>query len=163
MDYRRAREKGGVYFFTVVTHQRKPLFSCEENIVFLKRAISRVKERHSFQMPAYVILPDHLHCIWQLPQGDDDFSTRWRLIKHSVSCATVPVQFWQNRFWEHLIRDEEDYRRHVDYIHINPVKHGVVNDPAMWPHGSFVHYVKNGSYPADWGKDAYDIEGEFGE
>jgi len=68
-------------------------------------------------MPAYVILPDHLHCIWQLPMGDDDFSLRWRLIKHFVSRGWNRVSpVWQKRYWEHCIRNEKDFKGNKSFI-----------------------------------------------
>ena len=103
-------------------------------------------------------MPDHLHCLWRLPEGDNDFSTRWRLIKRyfAVGMDTAvnnrrEKAVWQRRYWEHLIRDEEDWLRHMDYIHYNPVKHGYVTAPANWPHSSFQQAVLKGWYPADWG------------
>ncbi len=112
-----------------------------------------------------VVLPDHLHCIWRLPENDDDFSTRWRLIKHYFSRAHAgdagaldvsrrskdEKALWQRRFWEHLIRGEEDWRRHMDYVHYNPVKHGYVAAPVDWPYSTFARSVKKGWYPPDWG------------
>jgi len=111
-------------------------------------------------MDAIVILPDHIHCIWQLPSGDADFSTRWRLIKRYFSTGVDAAlnskgekRIWQRRFWEHLIRDEDDWRKHMDYIHYNPVKHGYVSHPGLWPHGSFHRAVERGWYGSDWGKN----------
>jgi len=100
-------------------------------------------------MPAVVVLPDHLHAIWTLPQDDADFSTRWRLIKHYVQ-RTGAEPIWQARFWEHVVRDEDDFVRHFDYIHSNPVKHGFVNKLSEWPHSTFHRYVERGIYSADW-------------
>lgn len=115
-------------------------------------------EKLPFAMDAVVILPDHLHCIWQLPPDDADFSTRWRLIKrHFALGIDAPMtargekKVWQRRFWEHFLRDEEDWRRHMDYIHYNPVKHGYVSSPVDWVSGSFQRAVKEGLYPVDWG------------
>ncbi len=98
------------------------------------------------------------------PKQDNDFSMRWRLIKHFVT-AHVPGhgKIWQNRFWEHLVRDEEDYRRHLDYIHINPVKHGLAARPEDWPHSSFGHYRDKGWYEPGWGAALPDFVGDFGE
>jgi putative transposase len=121
---------------------------------------------HPFKIEAIVILPDHLHCLWTLPPGDEDFSTRWRLIKSYFShrCTESDQGFvsasrrrkqekavWQRRFWEHQIRDEIDFARHVEYIHYNPVKHGLVKAPLDWAYSSFGRYVRTGYYPADWG------------
>ncbi|MEM9118698.1 MAG: transposase [Cyanobacteria bacterium P01_F01_bin.56] len=120
-----------------------------------------------FNVEAIVVLPDHLHCIWTLPAGDADFSTRWRLVKSHFT-RHCPEQYkqarslsrrhkqeqavWQRRFWEHQIRDEPDFARHVDYIHINPVSHGLVRAPIEWPYSSFHRFVEQGFYSLDWGK-----------
>jgi len=158
-DYRRVRVTGGCYFFTVVTYQRRPLFDDEHNVDLLRQAFAWTRARRSFDIEAIVILPDHLHCVWRLPEGDNDFSGRWRTIKQFVSRridATVlrrgEKTVWQRRFWEHLIRDEEDWRRHVDYIHFNPVKHGMVNAPEDWPYSSYGRAVDRGWYPQGWGR-----------
>jgi putative transposase len=123
-------------------------------------------KRHSFKIDAFVLLPDHLHCIWTLPQGDSDLSTRWRLVKSyfshryegeyrgDVSASREKKReqaIWQRRFWEHAIRDEEDYARHVDYIHYNPVKHGLVRAPRDWEYSSFHGYIRAGLYDEMWG------------
>ena len=116
--------------------------------------------KRPFVMDAVVVLHDHLHCIWRLPDGDEDFSTRWRLIRRHFSLAIdAPLTkrgeklVWQRRFWEHLIRDEGDWRRHVDYIHYNPVKHGYVRSPRDWPSSSFHRAIKRGWYLEDWGSE----------
>ena len=157
-QYRRAYIAGGHYFFTVVTFGRLELFSCQENVNRLGDAFRHVKRKHPFAIDAIVLLPDHLHAIWRLPEGDADFSLRWRLIKHylarGVNCPTNQrgeKQVWQRRFWEHLIRDEADWRHHVDYIHYNPVKHGYTNSPMEWANSSFARAVANGWYERDWG------------
>jgi putative transposase len=96
-----------------------------------------------------VLLPDHLHCLWTLPDGDADFSRRWSVIKRLTTQACgSPI--WQPRFWEHAIRDERDLHRHLDYVHGNPVKHGLVQRAADWPYSSFHRYLRNGAYPEDW-------------
>ncbi len=144
MQYRRARKKGGTYFFTVVTHQRRK-FLCElENVNLLRLVIKEVMNNHPFTIDAFVLLPDHLHCMWTLPGDDCDFSRRWRLIKGSFSrrcdsrfkdglSASRQLKkeqvIWQRRFWEHTIRDERDFTQHVEYIHFNPVKHGLTDMP----------------------------------
>jgi putative transposase len=112
-------------------------------------------------------LPDHLHCVWTLPDDDADFSTRWMIIKRVVSLACGEdyrradwlsasklkhreSTIWQRRFWEHQIRDENDFARHLDYIHFNPVKHGYGQRAVDWPHSTFHHYVRDGVYAHDW-------------
>ncbi|MCG7869975.1 MAG: transposase [Candidatus Thiodiazotropha taylori] len=167
-NYRRALIQGGSYFFTVVTHKRKPLFSDDSARLFLRDAISNVRINYPFEIDALCLLPDHLHTIWTLPDGDVNYSKRWRAIKGNFSrgyrkqtsrkiAPTISrqnrgeVTFWQRRFWEHLIRDERDYRRHFDYIHFNPVKHGYTESVSDWPWSTFHRYVQKGIYPIDWG------------
>ena len=181
MQYRRARIEGGTYFFTVVTYQRRKILCTPSNVALLRQVFRQVMERHSFKIDAFVLLPDHMHCIWTLQPGDADFSTRWRLIKsyfsrqckkvgwvkegHEVKPALNPTKqmttasrarkkeqrIWQRRFWEHLIRDDQDFIRHVEYIHYNPVKHGLVKAPKDWPYSSFHRYVSDGVYDLEWG------------
>ena len=158
-EYRRAFQPGGCYFFTVVTHGRRPWLTEEHAIERLRNAFRRVREDRPFTMDAIVVLPDHLHCIWQLPEGDNDFSERWRQIKRFVSIGMKsPLNvrkeksLWQRRYWEHLLRNEEDWRRHMDYIHYNPVKHGYSRRPADWPYSSFKQVVARGWYEASWGE-----------
>lgn len=175
--YRRSRMGGATYFFTVVTYRRQPLLTRPEAMDALREAFRSVKHAHPFEMDAVIILPDHLHALWTLPAGDEDFSRRWAMIKRRVSSETrhlaAPVGmpsmktrhesgFWQRRFWEHLIRDDNDFARHMDYIHFNAVKHGHAGRPADWPHSSFQRCVERGIYPIDWASGV-EIEGEFGE
>jgi putative transposase len=157
-NYRRAVAPGGVFFFTVVTHNRSPIFANEKNVEKLRQAFRKIRTARPFEIDAIVILPDHLHCIWRLPDKDSDFSGRWREIKKAASRAIAPDsdakkerKVWQRRFWEHAIRDEEDWRRHMDYIHYNPVKHGLVSRPGAWPWSSFARCVERGWYDAAWG------------
>ena len=157
-DYRRARVTGGCYFFTVVTHERQCLFNDVRNVDLLRQAFAWTMARRPFHIHAIVILPDHMHCVWKLPEGDSDFSGRWKAIKQFVSRRLdVPVlrrgekTVWQRRFWEHLIRDDDDWRRHVDYIHFNPIKHGFVNAPEDWPHSSYARSLERGWYNKGWG------------
>lgn len=151
-NYRRAYEKGGCYFFTVVTYKRRPVLTQSENIVRLRDAFSHVMKAHPFSIDGIVVLPNHLHCILRLPEDDSDFSTRWRLIKHYVSTKAGP-QFWQHRFWEHLIRDEEDWKKHMDYVHYNPVKHGLARSPNEWEFSSFSRCLDKGWYAQGWGAE----------
>lgn len=163
-NYRRAQSPGGKYFFTVVTKNRKPWFNNENHIDCLRQAFRQTLLEKPFVIEAIVILPDHLHCIWQLPQGDSDFSSRWREIKKRVSRDLDRQtnhrnerQVWQRRFWEHQIRDEIDWQNHLDYIHFNPVKHGLVQQVKDWPWSSFHKFVAKGWYPNDWGYPLPDI------
>lgn len=160
--YRRFRQPGSSWFFTVNIEQRaQPLLV--QHIDALRAAFVYVKKRHPFQMDAVVILPEHLHCIWTLPEGDSDYSMRWSLLKAHFSRALEKAEersssrqrrnergIWQRRFWEHGLRDEEDFHRHIDYIHWNPLKHGHVQNAADWPYSSFHHFVQAGMYPQDW-------------
>ena len=164
--YKRAQQPGGTSFFTVVTHRRRKLFYEINNRLILKKAIMEVQSTHPFNIDAWVLLPEHLHCIWTLPEGDPDFSKRWGLIKakfsKELSRPTTPV--WQNRFWEHLIRDDRDLQTHLDYIHYNPVKHGLVESPKDWPSSTLHRYVKEGLYPANWGEGVcFQPTDKFGE
>ncbi|MDR3490651.1 MAG: transposase [Gammaproteobacteria bacterium] len=156
-QYIRYYHPGGYYFFTLVTHKRRPLFSDDENVEKLRVAIRKVKINHPFSLTAFVILPDHMHCIWKLPSNDKNFSTRWRLIKNYFSREMQsPInlrkekEIWQHRFWEHCIRDENDWRQHMDYIHYNPVKHNLVASPKNWKHSSFYYWVERGWYEENW-------------
>lgn len=166
MRYRRAFIAGGCYFFTVVTEQRRAIFAEEEAIALLREAFQHVKDRYPFHIDAIVILPDHLHAVWTLPIDDADFSTRWRLIKSHFTKRVNPKwraapnrnrvnkqqqAIWQHRYWEHLIQNEDDYQRHIDYIHFNPVKHGFVDKPIDWCYSSFKKYVNEGVLEPDWG------------
>jgi len=156
--YRRAYLPGGIYFFTVVTLNRVPVFINEHRAEALRQAFRKVMAARPFQIDAIVVLPEHLHCIWRMPEGDADFSSRWREIKKAASRQIDTTTnsrnerpVWQRRFWEHAIRDEEDWRRHVDYIHYNPVKHGLVNRPGEWTWSSFGGAVAKGWYEESWG------------
>ncbi|MGA4323921.1 REP-associated tyrosine transposase [Ectopseudomonas hydrolytica] len=174
-DYRRAREQGACYFFTLVSHQRRPLLTEAPVRAALRGAIEQVRQGYPFAIHGWVLLPDHLHCLWQLPPGDAEFGLRWSMIKRLTSQALPQSEgislsrrlrreagLWQRRFWEHRIRDEQDLRRHLDYLHWNPVRHGLVQQVVDWPWSSFHRLVREGVYPADWGEVAED-EGTFGE
>jgi putative transposase len=162
MNYRRNRIQGGTYFFTVVTANRTPVFNSPAAVDCLRTSFSAVMQRFSFVIDAMVVLPDHLHSIWTLPNDDDDFSGRWRLVKTGFTKRSMRVpglsepingSIWQKRFWEHTIRNDLDFERHVDYIHLNPVKHGYVARAVDWPYSSFHRYVRDGVLPADWAVD----------
>jgi len=152
-DYRRIRIPGGCYFFTLVTYRRKPLFSNYHAVDMLRNAMRTERKRRLFDVDAMVVLPDHMHCIWQLPDGDADYSSRWREIKKGVtrSLAYSLPPIWQPRFWEHRIRNIDDWKNHMDYIHYNPVKHGLVSSPKDWPYSSFASAVSKGWYEPEWG------------
>lgn len=162
-SYVRARTPGGCYFFTVNLAERSGNDLLVRYVDDLRAAFAKVQAARPFVMDAVVILPEHLHCLWTLPEGDADFATRWRLIK-SLFSAAIPAGervsssrqrrgergIWQRRYWEHLIRDQCDYNRHVDYIHHNPVKHGHASSPGAWPYSSFGRWVEKGLLEPDW-------------
>jgi putative transposase len=153
--YRRFQVEGGTYFFTVVTARRRPWLGHPETLNLLGRVLRSVRASQPFTTDAMVVLPDHLHCIWTLPPSDTDYSRRWRCIKQRMTLQMRGARghttaLWQPRFWEHLIRDDIDFQRHVDYIHYNPVKHGLTERPADWRASTFQHYVARGWYAVDW-------------
>ena len=178
MQYRRAKSPGSSYFFTVVTHNRRPILCEGDNINLLRDSFKRVRQKHPFIIDAIAILPNHLHCIWTLPPQDADFSTRWRSIKSwfsrrcqiqyrgKVSASRQSKQekaIWQRRFWEHLIRDERDFNTHVDYIHYNPVHHGLVRKVKDWQYSSFHRYVQRSIYDPDWGSEEMAFDSSVGK
>ena len=154
-NYRRIKKRGGTYFFTVVTHARRPVFQDGEFRSCLRQILEKTQSQYLFYEEAMVILPDHLHCIWRLPQGDFDYSKRWRIIKgsftHWFRNKGNDGKIWQNRFWEHTIRNDEDFARHFDYIHYNPVKHNLVDRPVNWEFSTFHKYLSEGWYSEEWG------------
>jgi putative transposase len=164
-QYIRAFVPGGTFFFTVtLLERRRKLLT--ENIAKLREVFKAGRQRRPFTIEAIVILPDHLHCIWALTAGDADFSTRWPDIQAQFAAQISRGErlsprrlqkgergIWQRRFWEHVIRDEGDYVRHVDYLHYNPVKHGQVARVADWPYSSFLRFVGRGIYNLEWAAD----------
>ena len=165
-DYRRNRVPGGTFFFTVNLLDRRSNLLVR-HIDALRDAVRRVRTRAPFRVDAWVVLPDHMHCLWSLPEGDADFPGRWRAIKIAFAKSLPACEprsaamtsrgergIWQRRYWEHTLRDERDFTRHADYIHFNPVKHGHVRRVLDWPHSSFHRMVRLGIYPADWGGTA---------
>jgi putative transposase len=168
-NYRRVYD-GHTFFFTVVTWQRQPILCTEPSRRVLRAAIEELRATRPFTVEAWVLLPDHLHCIWTLPEGDTDYSMRWGWIKKvfttrirdALPTLTPPASrrrrhegaVWQRRFWEHRIRDEADFAAHCDYIHYNPVKHGLVAAPREWPYSTFHRLVTAGRYLPDWGGPA---------
>ncbi len=163
-DYRRVWRAGGTYFFTVALLRRRGNDLLTRRIDVLRASVVEVRRRHPFVVHGWVVLPDHLHCVIELPPGDANFAVRWRLIKMNFSKALPNVErrsavrsrrgergIWQRRYWEHLIRDEADFRSHLDYVHANPVKHGLVSRVADWPYSTFHGYVRRGDLPPDWG------------
>ena len=173
-NYRRAFVPGGCWFFTVNLLERRRALLVD-HIDALRAAVVKTRERYPFTIDAVVVLPDHIHAVWTLPPGDADFSPRWQLTK-SRFVQALPKQerisdvrrarnergIWQRRFWEHLIRDEADYARHVEYCYINPVQHGLASRVRDWPHSSFHRDVRAGIFLEDWAGDVH-AGGQFGE
>jgi putative transposase len=166
---------GGTFFFTIALEDRSSDFLVR-HIDQFRAAYRKVSDKRPFETVAICVLPDHLHAIWTLPNGDADFPVRWNLIKSAFSRALpAPADrtdskvkkrdkgIWQRRYWEHVIRDDADLERHVNYIHFNPVKHGLVPRVSDWQHSSFHRFVSNGTLPEDWGGDIREISGRFGE
>jgi len=164
--YRRANFPGGYYFFTVVAFNRRNLFAEESARECLRHAWSEIKKQRPFELIALCLLPNHLHCIWKLPDNDADFSTRWSSIKGIFSREYLKngglvgdrnksrerqreAALWQRRFWEHQIRDEDDLQKHINYIHYNPLKHGLVESLEDWPWSTYHRFVKDGFYGED--------------
>ena len=172
--YRRNVVPGGTFFFTVTLADRRSSLLVD-NITALRVAFRVARNERPFALDAIVILPDHLHVVMTLPLDDADFSGRWRRIKGHFSsrliAAGAPLKrhangdlaLWQRRFWEHTIRDDNDFARHVDYIHFNPVKHGLVSRARDWPYSSFHVYVRQGLLPEDWAGDESQVGGDYGE
>lgn len=167
-QYLRSNTQGATFFFTVVAYNRRNIFCEPDFLKAFKNSIKEVQMQYPFEILAWVQLPDHLHCIWRLPEQDSDYGKRWSMIKRftTKACPQYHLEFnelsyskvarnekgiWQRRFHEHQIRDEADFKRHMDYIHYNPVKHGLVNSPNDWQYSSFHRYVKQGIYTKDWG------------
>jgi putative transposase len=166
-NYRRWLVPGATYFFTLATRYRRPLFD-EESVPMPGAALRKVKKDRPFHNFAMAVLPDHLHCVCSLPAGDTDYSTRWRLVKRRFALlwlqsgqleTRIPDArrargergIWQPRFWEHLIRNDEDMQRCCGYIHYNSIKHGYVTKPADWPWSTYSRFERSGHYPEGWG------------
>jgi putative transposase len=175
MHYRRAKESGGTYFFTVNLADRQSDLLIT-HIEDLREVLKKAKQRHPFHIDAIVVLPDHLHTIWTLPKEDSDYPKRWMLIKSGFSRNIPKLEFrrksrivkgergiWQRRYWEHMIRDERDYEQHVNYIHYNPVKHGYVAKAAEWEHSSIHRYINRGIIDKNWGCADFSQGHDFGE
>ena len=168
-SYRRSKTPGATYFFTVVTYHRQKILTHPEVLVALRNAFKKVRAERPFHLDALVVMPDHLHTIWTLPPEDANYEARLSQIKRHTSKSTQhllskpqsesqqkrrELGLWQRRFWEHQIRDEADYEKHMDYLHYNPVKHGLVDSVSGWPYSTFHRYVEIGVYPNDWASNA---------
>ena len=173
VQYRRNHEPDGLYFFTVTLKNRNTTL-LTDHIDLLKKSLQRVQKENVYETKAIVVLPDHMHTIWKMPGEDQNYSLRWRKIKsyftHSLNQLGMPIakntrgefNIWQSRFWERTICDENDYENHINYIHYNPVKHGLVNYVRDWPYSSFHRYVRQGMLDLDWG-GCESYQGDYGE
>jgi len=172
--YRRAFVPGGTFFFTVALEDRRTR-TLVEHVDILRAAFRTAREERPFTIEAIVVLPEHLHTIWTLPEHDADFSGRWRRVKSLFTRQVAKrsarfrpgrrgeYRLWQRRFWEHAVRDEGDFERHLDYIHFNPVKHGLTSQVRDWPFSSFHRYVRRGWLPDDWGGGPDPEASDYGE
>ncbi|MBW2207699.1 MAG: transposase [Deltaproteobacteria bacterium] len=169
-EYRRNYQKGGTYFFTVVTYRRLAVFDNDDAVTILRESFKACMHNKPFKIDAIAVLPDHLHCIWTLPSDDENYSVRWKEIKADFTKQCIQSRkintptptasmvkkgekgIWQRRFWEHTITDDRDYAIHCDYLHYNPVKHGLAAKPYDWPYSSFRRFVDKGVYPRNWGE-----------
>ena len=162
-NYRRRWCPGGTYFFTVNLLKRENNDLLVRHIALLREVTRSVRQRHPFTIHAWVVLPNHMHCVIELPPGDINYALRWRLIKGGFSkllptdewrsktrAARQERGIWQRRYWEHMVRDEADFLSHVDYVHLNPLKHGLVATVSEWPYSTFHEWVRRGVYPPTW-------------
>lgn len=175
MRYRRSNNPGATYFFTVNLADRKSnLLTAQIDV--LRSAVRKIRQSHPFEIIAMVVLPDHLHAIWRLPEGDANYPLRWNLIKGAFSREIPKTEeilrsrqmkrergIWQRRYWEHQIRDDDDLAQHVAYIHFNPVKHGYVKRAVDWPYSSIHHEIRRGNLDENWGGNPRDESERWGE
>jgi putative transposase len=182
-DYRRWYVAGGTFFFTLATHCRRPMLNSALARRCLREAIETIRTKWPFELVAFVLLPEHLHTIWTLPPGDALYPIRWKRIKEEFTRSYLEAGgreirpsmsrlrhdergVWQRRYWEHTVRDEDDLKRCVDYVHWNPKKHGYVANIRDWPWSSFHRFVTLGEYATEWGAEdptpGYDAP-EWGE
>ena len=180
-NYIRAHLPGSTVFFTVNAYCRRTIFLDSGFRTALRQAIKTTQQEKPFEILAWTLLPDHLHCIWRLPNKDDDTSLRWSMIKRLVSkqvgkhyekngffnksrTKRNESSIWQRRFWEHHITSQEDYTAHLNYCYMNPVKHGLVQSVKDWKYSTFHRDVRNCLYPIDWySNDRHNIDFSFGE
>ena len=174
-EYRRMYLPGSTVFLTLVTYNRTPLFLNPENVSRLRLAIAAVRAKRPFEITAAVVLLEHIHFLWTLPPNDSDYSKRIARLKIIFTQSLRGVRslpqnisnsrhkhresdVGHRRFWEHTIRDDQDFEQHLNYIHYNPVKHGLVLCPHLWPYSSFTLWVRKGIYQNDWCCSCYDSE-----
>ncbi len=175
MQYRRTDIEGACYFFTINLENRKSSLLIDK-FSHLRDVINHVKQKHPFKLDALVIMPEHFHMMITLPENDNNFANRIMLIKSGFSRKIPKTEdinrsrihkrergIWQRRYWEHFIRDEKDYERHVDYIHYNPVKHGYVKKAVDWKYSTIHKYIELGVYDKNWGVEIENTSNKFGE
>lgn len=179
-QYIRSYTNGATYFFTLVSYNRRRIFCEDDFLQAFKKSIKQVQQQYPFEIIAWVQLPDHLHCIWKMPENDANYSMRWSQIKRLTTQACpryhLPIDdlsrskvkrkergIWQRRFYEHEIKDEADFIKYMDYLHYNPFKHGLVGKVSEWPYSSFHRYVKQGLYMEDWGNNSMDFTENFSD
>jgi putative transposase len=157
VNIRRYSVPNAIIFVTQVVADRTPVFSHPEHVALLRAMLHKTKEHHPFVMLAYVFLPDHFHLLLR-PTSESTITTIMHSLKpnftkrYKAALGVVgSMRFWQPRFWDHIIRDEEDLHRHLDYIHYNPVRHGLIDRPEAWPHSSFAVWKERGAYADGWG------------
>jgi len=162
---RRYYSKNNTYFVTSVTYARRPILL--EHADLISAAINATKKRVDFDLIAWVVLPDHIHLV--LDPLTSDLSGILKRIKQSFSMnyrkrTGYSGRVWQLRFWDHIIRNQDDMNTHLDYTHYNPVKHGLVDDPLRYPHSSIHRFAREGYYQPGWGVQKKLIfESEYGE
>lgn len=166
-QYRRLYIPGGTIFLTIVTYQRQRIFAKSENIALLKNAIAKIRTEKPFEITGAVVLPDHLHFLWTLPANDSNYSYRVSRLKvlftkslrgkkyqpQNTSTSRIKHResdVWQRRFWEHTIKNENEFENFLNYIHYNPIKHGLVSCPHLWQYSSFKTYINKGVYEKNW-------------
>ncbi len=169
-NYIRSYTRGASYFFTLVTHNRRKIFCNKDFLIAFRISIKQVQANYPFKIIAWVQLPDHLHCIWEIEDKGTNYSQCWSQIKRNTTklCPQyhLPMDemsysqvsrnekgIFQRRFFEHQIRNNMDFKNHIDYLHYNPVKHGFVNNVKDWQYSTFHRFVKEGIYPLDWGNN----------
>ena len=172
VNYRRSRIAGGTFFFTVNLLDRQKTLLVD-HIDLLRQLVIDVRVKLPFVVDAMVLLPDHWHAVWTMPPDDTRYAERLRLIKARFTKQLLKAgvniakdnrgeyKLWQKRYWEHTIRDDQDFENHVNYVHINPVKHGYIARAIDWPHSTIHRYVANGTLPKDWACEP--DKGDFGE
>lgn len=176
--YIRSYTQGATYFFTLVAFERRKIFCNSDFLSAFRTSIKEVQQDYPFEILAWVQLPDHLHCVWRITHPNTNYSKCWakikRLTTHRCPQYHLAIEdlsyskvsrdekgIFQRRFIEHQIRDEQDFINHIDYLHYNPVKHGLVTQVSHWQYSSFHRYVKQGIYPSDWGNSPINFEDDF--